>query len=188
MPDPIWSFTYNVSASPEAQGFTRFIHEPAPTITIQTTGPSANRRVQVNTDAGGDVSFLTSNVPALNSTAGFTAEALMSVNGVGNGGFEATFLDKDVQVLIYQTKAQILLNTGVAGEVITASNASDTLWRATFDGTHIRLYRAGVLVLGPLLPTVYTSPYQRFQFWAEGGGTVIVKAMKYFIAGAVVPG
>lgn len=189
MPDPNWSVQYVTNQSPEQQGFTRrFNSGIEPVITLVTGGNPGQRRIEVNTDNGGDVSFITTNVPAFNSEVGFTAEMLISVNGPGDAGLEATFLDMFVGVNIFQNSV-ILERLGLGAVIVsTPPNNTEILWRTTFDGQFIRVYRAGQLVIGPIAPILHNSPFQQFQFWAEGGGTVVFKTMKYFIAGAVEPG
>lgn len=191
MPDPVWSFQYSLTQTPEQQGFSRVFNSGVePAITLVTGGSPANRRIQVNTDNGGDVSFITSNIPSFNSAVGFTSEALVNVSGAGDAGFEARFVELFCAINIFQDR--VYLERGDDSvEVATPSNAADILWRLTFDGTNVRVYRAGSLVIGPVAPKFFElldRSFQKFQFWAEGGGTVIFKQMKYYIAGAVVPG
>lgn len=189
MPDPNWSVQYTTNQTPEQQGFTRkFNSGIEPSIVLVTGGNPSLRRIEVNTDNGGDVAFLTTNVPAFNSTVGFTAEMLVSVVGPGDAGFEATFLDMFVGLNIFQNKAVLERLSLGSIEVATPPNNVEVLWRATFDGSMIRIYRAGALVIGPVTPAFSNPPFQQFQFWAEGGGTVVFKTMKYYIAGAVEPG
>lgn len=190
MADPVWSFQYATTQTPEAQGFTRLFNSGVePVITLVTGGSPANRRIEVNMANGGDVSFITSNIPAFNAAVGFTAEAVCNVSGSGDAGFEARFTTLYAALQIYQDR--VFLDRGENSiEVLTAANNADILWRMTFDGTNIRVYRAGVLVIGPVPPRVFAvedRTFQKFQFWAEGGGTVIFKTMKYYIAGAVAP-
>lgn len=187
MPTPNWSFSYAMAQTPEQNGFTRFIHEPTPSVVLTQSGTPSNRRITVDTSGGGDISFLTSNIPSLNSAIGMTAEALCNVSGPGDLGFEGTFLDLDVQLLIYATKVQLITGGGPVAEVATASNSVDTLWRLTYGNNAINVYRAGALVIGPQVPILYTSPFQRFQFFVEGGSVGIFKSMNYFLGGPVVP-
>lgn len=188
MPDPNWTVAYNFGNTPEANGFTRFIHPPEPLVTLVTSGSPANRRIEVDTSAGGDISFLTSNVPNLNEAIGMTAEATVHVSGPGDVGFEATFLNFPVAINIFVDRVFLERLGEPAIEVLTPSNAADIIWRVTYDGTNIRVYRAGALVIGPVAPVLYSKPSQQFQFWVESGAVAIYRALKYYLGGAVVPG
>lgn len=193
MPTPSWSFTYNMAQTPEANGFTRLIHSPDPIITLVTSGTPANRRIEVNTDGGGDLICLINNVPSFSVANGMTAEALINVAGAGDVGFEARFIGLAISVSIFSGKVRLEIpfsqTTPTYVEAATAANNADILWRTTFDGSNARIYRAGVLVLGPvsMIVKVGEMPQANFMFWFEGGGTGIIKSMNFFIGGPVVP-
>ena len=187
MADPVWSAQYNFGSTPEQNGFTRFLYHPNPVITPVTSGPGANRRLEVDTSAGGGVSFLTTSVPAFNAALGMTAEITVNVTGPGDAGFEVTFLEFPIGLNIYTDRATLERIGTTPLEAATASNSADIAWRITFDTTNLRVYRAGALVFGPLAPVMYPKPSQQFQFWVEGGSAAIYRGMKYYIAGAVAP-
>src|SRR6266705_5828429 len=179
MADPVWTFTYSMNQTPEGNGFTRVIHAPDPVVTLVTGGAPANRRIEVDTSAGGDISFLISTVPALDDVVGMTAEALCNVSGPGDVGFESTFLTLDVQLIILEPSATLLLVGQPGITVATASNNADILWRITYGGAldqNIRVYRAGILTIGPQAPVFQTNPFQQFQFFVEGGSVGIFKS------------
>ena len=192
MPDPNWTLNASFSQTPESNGFTRETYG-APVINQVTTGPQANRRVEVNTDAGGVV-WKTSQVPSLDPAIGCTLEYVCSCSGAGNAGIELTFLSRAVMVQVYQNKiVSILASDGIPQQVITeaatASNASDTTVRVTFDSSNnIRVYRNGTLIIGPVAVPVCVKPFQRILWWAEEGGTQIFKQVKAWLGGAMAPG
>jgi hypothetical protein len=182
--EPSWSFTYNLASTPEANGFTRTL-SGSPAVTTQTTGPAANRRVEINSTNGSCV-FLTSSVPSLDPNVGATAEATVSVTGAGDAGFELTFLDRHIGIQVYMDKITVTTPDGLPDhEFPTVSNATDTVVRLTYspDGT-ARVYRNGVLLATLAIPSTPHS-FQRVLWWGEGGGVQIVRSLKFFIGGPV---
>ena len=192
MPDPAWSFQASFSQLPEANGFTRELYG-SPVINAVTTGPQANRRLEVNTDNGGVV-FFTTQIPSLSTVSGCTMEFVCSCNGIGNAGIELTFLDRVVTVQVYQNKVQLrMVSDGIPQEVVneanTAANTSDTTFRVTFDDQNkARVYRNGTIILGPTDVPTCVKPFQRVLWWAEEGGTQIFKQIRFWLGGAMIPG
>jgi hypothetical protein len=186
MPDPIWTAQYNFSQTPEANGFTRQLYN-APVVTLVTTGATANRRVEINSN-NGDAIFLTSSVPSLNKTLGTTMQVQVAVSGVGDAGFEMTFLDLYFLVMIYADRIMITIDNGQPEtEISVAANTATTTVRATISADNtLRVYRNTVLIHTVVLPTSQ-KPFQRVLWWGEGGGTQTFRQMAYFIAGAVQP-
>lgn len=202
MPTPSWTFSYNMAQTPEQNGFTRLNQSPPmPVINLVTGGNPANRRIEVTTIAANpdqgiqanDIVFLINNIPNFDVAIGMTAEALLSVSGVGDVGFEARFIGIAISVSIFQDRVRLeapwLSTVPTYIEAPTLPNDVNVLWRTTFDGADARIYRAGVLALGPVaIPLrVAALPQSNFMFWFENGGTGIIKAMNFFIGGAVVP-
>ena len=190
MADPVWTAQYNYSTTPELNGFTRILYK-TPVVTEVRTGPTANRRVQINS-ASGDAVFLTSTVPALDPVLGATAEAVVNVTGPGNAGFELTFLTKALLLQVYSSGIGLTVCDDVAGEQFylrqTPFNNIDTKVRLTLDGSNnVNVYREGSGVVGPVPGGQCTKSFQRVLWWAEGSGTQTFKGMKYYIGGAVAP-
>jgi len=193
MPDPAWTAQYNLAQTPEGNGFTRRDYN-SPVVTLTTGGQPANRKVVIDS-TNGDTVYTTSNVPSLDSGVGATAEMMVSVTGAveGDAGIELTFLDRAVLVQIYPNKIVTSICNDLTGNVEqtfpTASNGTDTLIRVTFDATkNLRVYRAGVLLAGPLSTAGCVKPFQRVLWWGESGAIATFKQFKYYIGGAVVPG
>jgi len=193
MPDPVWTASYNFAQTPEGNGFTRTLYN-SPVVTLTTSGSPANRKVVVDS-TNGDVVFLTSAVPSLDSGVGATAEFQVAVTGAaeGDAGVELTFLDRAVLVQVYPNKIVTSICNDLIGNqeqtFATASNGTDTLVRITFDATkNLRVYRAGTLVAGPLSTDNCVKPFQRVLWWAESGAVATFKIFRYYIGGAVVPG
>lgn len=193
MPDPVWTQQYNLQQTPEQNGFTRTL-SGSPTVTTQTSGPAANRRVEVNSN-NGDCVFLTSQVPALDATVGATAESVCSCSGAGNAGFELTFLSRAFLVMVFENRIDVTICRDGAPQpsdeqsIPTASNGSNITLRFTTDGSsNLRVYRNGVLILGPTPLPACVKPFQRVLWWGEAGGTQIFRAFRYYIGGAVEPG
>lgn len=193
MPTPTWSYSYNISQTPEANGFTRINQSlPAPTVLLQMTGTTANRRIQVTSIAGeGDLLFLINDVPSFDAGRGMTAEGLINVSGPGDVGFEARFIHFAASVSIFTDKVRLerpwSQETPSYVEALTPSNNADILWRTTFDGSNVRIYRAGALVLTVPSGQIAGLPLPSFMFWFEGGGVGIIKSMNFYIGGAVAP-
>lgn len=196
MPDPVWTEEYNMGNSPEANGFTRTLQN-SPIITENSIGNPANRNVEINSDNGNAI-FLTSVVPSLIIPPGATLEAEGSVSGSGDGGFELTFLDCAILVNVFENLVNYSMPSGVDNQgnpvsfieedVSTASNNTRIIWRVTIDMNRIwNIYRAGVLVAGPISAHFLTKPFQRILWWGEGGGLQTFYSMKYYIGGAVAP-
>ena len=200
MPDPAWTEDYNINNSPEENGFTRIL-TGSPTILEQTTGNPNDRRLEITSD-NGEAVFTTSSVPSLDMTVGATLEAVGLVSGVGDAGFELTFLDLAILVNVMENSVNLSIPPGtdapggagnfVDGQEIviaTAPNNVKTTWRVTIDSARDwRVYRDVVLVAGPIATHFIVKPFQRILFWGEGGGTQSFYDMKYFIGGSVVPG
>ena len=188
MADPIWTYQYNFTNLPEAQGFTRRTHVGTPGITFVTTGNPAQRRIEIDS-TNGDAVFLTSTVPSLDSTLGATAELTLNVSGNpdGDAGFELTFLDHAFGINIFPSHILIDVPGLDVIDVLTASNAVDIIWRITYVANTLALYRAGVLVAGPIIVPAHNRPFQRFLFWCEGGAICVIRGVKFFVGGAVAP-
>jgi hypothetical protein len=185
--EPNWSMLYDFSLTPEANGFTRKTHVGTPTANFITRGNPFTRRIEIDSTSG-DLVFLTSSVPSLHGET--TAEFTVAVNGApeGNAGLELTFLDTAISMMVYPARMQVLLCGNQSFEVATASNAPETVWRTTLDGSNLRVYRAGVLVFGPVgVPTCSPYKFQRFLWWVEEGAIVTIRKVAYYIAGAVAP-
>lgn len=202
MPTPNWSYAYQTSQTPEANGFTRLNQTPPmPVVTLVTGGSPAQRRIEVTTipndpDTGqqaNDIVFLINNVPSFDVSRGMTAEAMLNVSGAGDVGFEARFIGVALSVCVFQNRVTLEApwkpDLPTYFEAATANNNADLLWRTTFDGANAMIYRAGVAVLGPIpIPLrIAALPQANFMFWFEGGGVGIIKQMNFFIGGAVVP-
>lgn len=189
--DPVWSFQYDGSKLPEANGFTRVLYN-TPGITITTNGPAAGRGVRVDSTAG-DVVFLFSNVPSLSLALGATAELTCAVSGSVNGdcGFQVGFANRAIQIQIYPSR--IVATNGDQSslwvEVPTADNGAGTIWRFTIDsGANIRIYRNGVLVIGPVLvPSIISNQNPDFMWWCESGAICNVTTVKFYLGGPVAP-
>jgi hypothetical protein len=192
MPDPVWTAQYNFANTPENNGFTRIV-TGNPIITLTTGGPTANRKVTIDS-TNGEVFFVTSNIPSFNSEVGVTCECSVSSNGVGDAGFEVTFLDLAFGLNVYSNSVLLTLcadppNSFQEVVINTPPNTSQTLFRVIIDSSKkISIYRVGVLITGPhqMLPCI--KPFQRFLWWSEGGGTQVFNGMKYYLGGAVAPG
>ena len=188
MPDPIWTNQYSFSQTPEQNGFTRILYD-APLLTIQTTGPTANRRVEINSDAGSAV-FQISNVPSLTTLLGATAEIIAAISGPGNAGIELTFQDRYFGVQVYENRITVAVDDGQGPHEVAAgqSNSGNTTIRVTVSPDFtLRVYRAGVLVDTRALPGT-EKPLPRVLFWGEEGGTQIFRTLRYYIGGPVAPG
>ena len=188
MPDPNWTSQYDFSKTPEANGFTRSIHG-APVLMLATSGAPANRRVEINSDAG-DIVFLTSQVPSLSESLGATAEAVVSVTG-GDAGFQLTFLTCAILVQVHPDKLYVGMPGDPPGGYVNIDipivNSGNVTVRATFSpGRLLRLYRNGVLVGGPYTVPNRSQAYQEVQWWGEGGFQVW-RFMAYYLGGAVAP-
>jgi hypothetical protein len=191
MADPNWSAQYNFGQTPEQNGFTRVLYGE-PTVSLVTSGNTANRRIDINSDTG-DVIFLLSTVPNLNNkTQGATVEVVAAVTGAGNAGFELTFQTNHFGIQIYSDKITVTINDRQEPHefAIGQSNETNTTVRATVtpdgaDGT-LRIYRNAVLVdTRALVPS--DQPLPRVLFWAEAGGSQTIRAMKFYIGGPVAP-
>lgn len=192
MPDPVWTQQYAFNQSPEGNGFTRQLYN-SPVVNEVTGGNPANRRVEIDS-TNGDAVFLTSAVPSLDSTVGATIEMTVAVSGNenGNAGFELTFLDRAVLVMIFPNKIGLTVAQDVGQfdqEIATASNAADTEIRVTFDATKaLRVYRNDVLIAGPISTQTAVKPFQRVLWWCEAGALATFRVMRYYLGGAVIPG
>ena len=192
MPDPAWTQQYAFNQTPEANGFTRTLYN-SPVVTEVTSGNPANRRVEIDS-TNGDAVFTTSAVPSLDSSVGATAELQVAVTGAADGdaGVELTFLDRAVLIMVFPDKISIEVAQDAGAfsqEFATASNGTDTLVRVTFDNTKaLRVYRAGVLLAGPISTTTAVKPFQRVLWWAESGAIATFKIFRYWLGGAMAPG
>lgn len=196
MPDPVWTLQYLYNQSPEQNGFTRQLcyQTPAP-VTEVSSGPPANRRVEIDaTDPTSGIVFMTSQIPALDSGVGVTAEMMLNVSGAADGdaGVELTFLDYAILLNICPNKIDLSAPAegggGLRQIIATSPNNVDTLWRLLFYPNHnVSVYRAGVLVAGPFLAPVQPKRFQRVLWWGEAGALSVWKAMRYYIGGAVEP-
>jgi len=191
MADPIWTANYSLAQTPEQNGFTRTLYGE-PIVTLTTSGPTANRKVVVDSTSG-DCVFTTSQVPTLDSTVGATLEFITSQNGGGDVGCELTFVNKAFGVEVYDNNviARICQDAApgeLTVDVPTSGNGSDTTWRVTIDDSaQFRLYRNTALTIGPTGIPECIKPFQRVLWWKEGGGTGIFKKMAYYLGGAVAP-
>lgn len=192
MPDPVWTQQYDMSQTPEANGFTRIL-QGAPVVTLTTGGNPANRRVEINSNAG-DVSFVTSSVPALDDAVGVTAEMVARSGTPGNAGFECLFLSRALGVRMYASSIIVDLpgsvpGSGVQVTIPTADNAAaDVTLRFTYSAGTFRLYRNVVQIGGDLAAPAFVQAFQRVSWWGEEGGTQLVRALRYYIGGPVIPG
>jgi hypothetical protein len=187
MADPVWTQQYALNQTPEQNGFTRTLYG-SPTVNTVTGGTPSSRKVEILSTASDSCVFSTSNVPAINSSVGITAEIIASCTGAGDAGFECTFLDRYVGVQLYSNKITIVISNGQAESVFpTAANTADTTVRFTYspDGTG-RVYRNAVLISAFAIPAE-TKPFQRVLWWGEGGGTQVFKALRYYLGGPVAP-
>lgn len=184
MPDPTWSFEYDFSKTPEQNLLFRTEYSD-PALTLFTHG--GNKRLEINSDSG-DMIFTTAFQPTFHEP--MTVEILMSVNGAGDGGFEATMAGKAFAIAVTEDDVSVTLPADISpytNTIPTSSNTTDILWRATYDGSDFRLYRNTSLVEGPESCPNYTYPVQRFLFWGESGGTVVFKKISYSIGTAISP-
>ncbi len=198
MPDPSWTMQYLMNQTPEGNGFTRqFCYSQQAIVTEVTGGNPADRRVEIDATAGpqAGVVFATSQVPSLDSSIGITAEMIVNVSGDPNGdaGIELTFLDYALLLCIYPNKLNVYCGgdgqNSINTDVPTPPNNVDTLWRILFYPNHtMEVYRAGILVYGPVLMPISTMAYQRVLWWAESGALAVFKAFRYYLGGAVIPG
>jgi hypothetical protein len=186
MADPNWTAQYQFNLTPEQNGFTRILYG-SPTVTTVTGGTPANRRIEVNSNAG-SVVFELSNVPSLNLTNGATIEALVAVTDSGHAGMELTFQSTHFGVHIYTNRIEVLVADGEPPvSYATASNAGDTKVRVTVspDST-LRVYRNDVILATRQMPA-YQHALPRVLFWAEEGGTQTFRSLKYFLGGPFAP-
>lgn len=194
MPQVPWTFQYNYQHDPEWNRFTR-IPYGNPVVNAVTTG---QRRVEVSCPEYKDnIVFLSSDVPALDVALGITAEMMVNVSGPfadGNAGIEATFLPFAIAMQVRPNEVEFYSGgdgtNSVRIIVPTAPNNSDILWRITIDSNRIiNIYRAGILVIGPVvIPSGgQPFPFQRFLWWVENGATATFKQMNYYQGGAVAP-
>jgi len=192
MPTPVWTAQYDFTQTPVQNGFTEF-DTGSPSVTTTSTSLSVD-------SSHGDAVFVAI-VPAFtfNPTVGLTAEATVAVSGSAVGiyppdaGFELDFLGQQVELLIQPNAATISVSADVTGNqnttVSTASNTAATVWRVTIDGTGIaNVYRAGVLVIGPIQLLMSTALSEKFIFWGEQGAIVTFTELNYYNGGAVSPG
>lgn len=193
MPDPSWTAQYLFNQTPEGNGFTRTLYG-TPVVTEVTSGPPADRRLEIQSDNGNAV-FLTSDVPSLDSSIGATGEIEVAVSGSGDGGFELTLLDTVIAVNIFQTFVEVYSpNPGGTPTYETYSgqdNSPNTKWRVTIDPLKkARLYRNDLEItpIGGLQAHTAPKPFQRVLFWGEGGGLAVYKGMRYYQGGAVEAG
>jgi hypothetical protein len=181
---------YMFNQTPENNGFTReFYRDPPLTVVNQITGGNpAERRVEIDSRGGGGCVFFTSSVPSLDASVGVTAEVDVSVEGVGDAGFELTFLDYAILLNIYEESIDVNC-PGYGNVVSTDPNTAITKFRLLFKPSHeIEIYRQGVLILGPdLLPSI-VKPFQRVLWWGEGNSLATFKGLKYWSGGAMPPG
>jgi len=192
MPTPVWTAQYDFTQTPVQNGFTEF-DTGSPSVTTTSTSLAVD-------SSHGDAVFVTV-LPAFtfSSSVGMTAEATVAVSGstVGiyppDAGFEIDFLNQQVQILIQPSAVEISVSEDVIGNVnttvATASNIAAIAWRVTVDGTGVlKLYRAGILVAGPIQLLTSTTSFERFLFWGEQGVVVTFTEMNYYNGGAVPPG
>lgn len=192
MPTPAWTAQYDFTKTPAGNGFTQ-VNYGNPTLTLNQHGTNQNVTI-TNPTSADSVVFLTSNVPALDSTVGATCEMIASVTGAGDAGFELGFLNQDVQVLLLANSVLVSVATdGIAGNVnttvATPSNGTATTIRATIDGgANLNVYRNGVLVVGPIALLPFSGhKFQNVLWWGEAGGTQTFTELAYYIGGAVAP-
>lgn len=188
-----WTFTYNYAHNPTWNRFTQ-VNYGTPAVNAITSG---QRRVEIVCPTGNDSAvFLTSDVPALDATLGITAEMLVNVSGPekADAGIEATFREFQVAMQIRPNAVQVYCPGNASPDnsvdlvIPTASNAADILWRLTVDNTrNLRVYRAAVLIAGPIAIPDNPRAFQRFLWWAEQGATAVFKTMQFYQGGAVAP-
>jgi hypothetical protein len=185
VPDPTWTSQYNLAQTPEANGFTRTLYDN-PVVNAVTGGSPANRRVEINSDAGSCV-FVTSAVPSLDGDTGVTAEVVVASSGSGNAGFEVTFLDRAIGVQVYADRITVADGLNEPASFPTAANTANTTVRLTYQSGTARVYRNGTL-LATLTPPFLGMPFQRVLWWGEEGGTQVWRALRYWSGGAMAPG
>lgn len=188
--DVPWTQTYNWAQSPEGNSFTRTYYG-SPVVNEVTGGPPSGRKVEIDSTNGSAV-FLTSQVPTLDPTVGTTTEMRVAVTGAGDAGCEMTFLSRVVSLQVFANSVNLYapqnVGDGVNITVPTASNGAATLFRFTFDpNSQARVYREGVLVIGPVTIGAVTQPFQRVLWYGEGGGTQTFNVLRYYSGGAVAP-
>ncbi len=192
MPDPNWTSEYQFNQPPESNGFTRTIYN-TPVVTEVTGGNPSDRRVEINSDTG-DCVFITSDVPSLDANTGVTLEASVSCTGSGDAGFELTFLDYAVLIMVWEDRVSISMPRGDNGEpsveqdIPTAANSSPVLMRFTFDNQRlVRIYR-DLSEIHSFTAHPVTKPFQRVLWWGEGGGVQLFNVLRFWTGGAMPPG
>lgn len=184
MPDPVWTGQYDLTKSPEAKGFARW-SQGDPVVTLVTAGQAANRRVEIQTDAGNI--YIQRAVPSL-VRAGFTLEIEAASVGAGAAGIEVALPELAFSLFVREAAIDVLVCDGQGPRSFpTASNAAGCRLRVTFDGTVARAYRNGVLVVQGNAPDL-PLPWRYVGFFAEGGGTQAFRAVRWYVGGAVAPG
>lgn len=193
MPDPNWNKSYNWSLPPENNGFTRVLYRE-PVVDIITGGNPSTRNVTIVSNSG-DCVFITDQVPSFDSNIGVTAEANIYCEGNGDAGFEVTFLDTVISLLVYENHIEFYCPRGDNNEptiyfsVNTDSNINGALYRLIVNGSkQCAIYRNGVEIIPLTLLNNISKPFQRLLWWGEGGGTQKFDVLQYYAGGAVIPG
>lgn len=199
MPDPTWTDDYNFGNTPESNGFTRTL-TGSPVVTEVTSGNPANRRVEINSD-NGDAVFLTASVPSLDDLVGATGEFEAQCTGGGDVGFEITMLGTVILVNVFETFVELYCPAGddpvaqptISLEYSGQDNTVTTKWRVTIGpepDQECHLYRDEVELtpVGGINLNDVTKSFQRVLWWGEGGGTQVLRGMRYYQGGPVVPG
>lgn len=189
---PVWTDTYDTALTPEANGYTRLLYG-SPAITVVSNGSPGGRHVAIDA-TNGDAYFLTSTVPTLEAFLGATLEWKVGVVGPGEAGMQLTFLDHATLVDVFADSVTLNACSDVGGgyvsqNVPTASNAAaTTTFRLTFDmDSQIRLYRNGVLTVGPLTAPQCLKDSQSILWWGESGATATFTSVSYYLGGPVAP-
>ncbi len=187
-----WTAQYNFTNTPEANGFTRLLVGDG-AINLQTTGPPSGRNISVVTGPDGQGVLTTSQIPAFDDSLGATGEAIVSVNGAGDAGFEIDLLHQSIAIQVFQDSLMVTYLTSPTSSAnptfATASNTTPTTWRMTISGSReLNVYRNAVLIAGPITLVSVPLPFQKFLWWGEAGGTFVFTEMAYYIGGPVAPG
>jgi hypothetical protein len=199
MADPTWDDQYDYSKSPEDNGFTRTIYKKDksptgkdPVVTETKTGPSANRKVEVDS-TDGNVIFIAENPSGMDEDTGVTVDAMVSVTGVGHAGVELTFRNTAILIDIWESNVQIYCPKGRSTvpwthqDIATASNAK-AIFRITYKKSEgVALYRNGLHLFGPTKTPQIPKPYNRILWWGEDGGTQTFHDLKYYFKGVSAP-
>lgn len=181
--NPPGSWTeYNFSNTPDQNGFTEQPDTNA-VVNIVSTGPQADRRVEI-TPNGGNKVFITTDSPNLDPSVGATGEISVAVSAPNEfSGFEIRYLNGVINWVCSSEITEINIpggfpnpdftGTPIASQVQDVSGQNNTnqiVFRITVDSSRdVMLYRNGVLLFGPLNLPYIQKPSQTFMWWGEGG-------------------